>query len=349
MFELDALPWTKVPLLQGPTRIERIGPDTWVKREDLAGTVYGGNKVRKLEYLLGNALEMGGDLLSMGAIGSHHLLATAVYGREQGIRVNGVVFPQRDTPHVRRNARALHAWAEKLWPAANTAQIPWVWAKARLALRAFGGFPPVTVPMGGSNALGTAGWVGGGLEIAAQVREGQLPPPRRVVVPLGTGGTAAGLWIGLRLGGLDAEVVGVRVVPASVANLTRVRWLAGRTLARLRREAGAPRQHLAGFRVVDRQYGEGYGVPTPAGEEARRVAAAHGLSLEPTYSAKAFAEVLATPGEGPTLFVATANSRDLEPLLSSALPEVPASLASLLLPPGTPVPEPGEPGPEHGA
>ena len=330
MYSLADIPWTRVDLLAGPTRIERLGPSLWVKREDLAGTLYGGNKVRKLEWLLGNVAEIGGEILSTGAIGSHHLLATALYGHQLGYRVHGVVSPQPDHPHVRENARALHAWAERLWPAFTYPEVPLVWAKARLALRAFGGFPPVAIPAGGSNALGTTGWVGGGLEIAAQVREGQMPVPARVVVPLGTGGTAAGLWLGLRMAGLRTEVVGVRVVPAIVGNAASVRVLAKRTLGRLRREAGAPRVQLDGFTVVDRQYGVGYGLPTAAGSEAERVAADLGLTLEPTYSAKAFAEVLATPDAGPTLFIATANSRPMAPLLASALLDVPESLAGLL-------------------
>lgn len=330
MWSLGELPWTRVDLLDGPSPIERLGPALWVKREDRCAPVYGGNKVRKLEFLLGNALELGGDVLSVGAIGSHHLLATAVYGSRAGVHVHGVVLPQPDHPHVRENARALHAWAEKLWPASSNAALPLVWARARLALRTFRGFPAVTIPFGGSNALGVAGWVGGGLEIARQVADGVMPPPARVVVPLGSGGTSAGLWLGLRLGGLASEVVGVRVVPSALGNAAVVGVLARRTLSRLRREGGAPSVKLTGFTVVDSQYGGGYGVPTPAGEDALARARDLGLELEPTYSAKAFAEVLATPEAGPTLFVATANSQPMEPLLASALPTLPPALEALL-------------------
>jgi hypothetical protein len=83
--------------------------------------------------------------------------------------------------------------------------------------------------------------------------------------------------------------------------------------------------------IVERQYGEGYGLSTPEADNALRVATDLGLTLETTYSAKTFAEVLATPQDGRTLFIATASSRPMEPLLASALPEVPASLAELLL------------------
>ncbi|MFN7145371.1 MAG: 1-aminocyclopropane-1-carboxylate deaminase/D-cysteine desulfhydrase, partial [Myxococcota bacterium] len=327
MFVLSDLPLARVPLLRGPTVIEPIGSDMWVKREDHAGTVYGGNKVRKLEWLLGAALESGGDVLTAGTVGSNHLVATAVYGQASGADVHAVVVPQHDTPYARVNARILHAHAGKLWVARTEAAVPFVWAKAAVALRVFGGYPPTVIPIGGSSPLGCVGWVGGGLEIAAQIAEGQLPEPDRLYVALRSGGTATGLLVGLRLGGVASEVVAVRAAPSWLASAFRVRRLANKTLALLR-PYGAPAVRLDGLRVVDGFYGEGYAVPTPATEAAKARAAGVGLTLEGTYTAKAFAAMEAEPG-GPRLFVHTANSLPLAPLLASALDEVPASLAPL--------------------
>lgn len=328
MFDLASLPLARVPLLGGPTAIEPLGPDTWVKREDRAGTRYGGNKVRKLEWLLGAALEAGGDVLTAGTVGSNHLVATAVYGQASGVEIHAVVAPQPDAPTARVNARILHAHAEKLWVATSGPAVPFAWAKAMVALRMFGGYPPATISVGGSNPLGTLGWVGGGLEIAAQVAAGQLPAPDRIYVALGSGGTAAGLLLGLRLAGLASEVVAVRAAPSWLASATRVRLLARRTLGLLRKH-GAPSVALGGLRVVDGFYGEGYARPTPATEAAAARAAGFGLTLEQTYTAKAFAAMDAEPG-GRRLFVHTANSRPLAPLLRTALDEVPPSLAPLL-------------------
>jgi 1-aminocyclopropane-1-carboxylate deaminase/D-cysteine desulfhydrase-like pyridoxal-dependent ACC family enzyme len=330
MFALDSLPFARVPLLGGPTAVEQIGPDTWVKREDRAGSVYGGNKVRKLEWLLGAALESGGDVLTVGTVGSNHLLATAVYGQASGAKVHAVVAPQPDTPGARANARALHAHAEKLWVAPTGAALPLLWAKAELALRVFGGYPPAAVPIGGSSPLGCVGWVGAGLELAAQVSAGALPAPDRIYLPLGSSGTAAGLLVGLRLAGLTAEVVAVRAAPSWLASAWRVRHLARRTLALLRPH-GAPAVRLGGLRVVDRLFGDGYGRPTVATEGAIQAAADRGLALEATYTAKAWAAMEAEPG-GRRLFIHTANSHPLTPLLASALDEVPLSLRPLLVP-----------------
>ncbi len=328
MYALRDLPLARVELLPGPTPIQQVADDLWVKREDLAGTVYGGNKVRKLEYLLGDALEIGGDVLTMGAVGSHHVLATGVYGKQVGVRVHGVLFPQPDSPHARENARAIHAWCEQVWVAGSRAELPFVWAKARTALRSFGGFPPVTVPMGGSNALGCVGWIGAGLEIAEQIAGGVLPLPDRVVVPLGSGGTVAGLVLGLKAAGLDLEVVAVRVVPALTAHRVSLGLLMNRTLTRLR-PLGFPRVDTGRLRIVGRQYGDGYGAPTPAGEAAIATARTWGLSLESTYSGKALAEVLASRGPK-TLFINTVSSRPMAPLLATALDDVPQALRGLL-------------------
>jgi hypothetical protein len=109
----------------------------------------------------------------------------------------------------------------------------------------------------------------------------------------------------------------------------RVGRLAGRTLASLR-PYGAPAVALDGLRVVSGQFGPGYARPTPAAGDAERIAAADGLALEGTYTAKAFAALVAEEG-GNRLFLHTANSRPLAPLLTTALDDVPPTLAGLLL------------------
>jgi D-cysteine desulfhydrase len=339
MFSLDALPYARVPLLGGPTAVERVasaglpggagpGESVWVKREDRAGTLYGGNKVRKLEWLLGDALESGRDVLTAGTAGSNHLVATAVYGRAVGVQVLAVVAPQPDTPTARRNARILHAHAERLWVARTEAEVPFAFARAWASTRLFGGASPAVLPVGGSSPLGALGWVGAGLELAAQVAAGELPAPDRVYVALGSGGTVAGLLVGLRLAGLPTEVVAVRAAPSWLASPWRVQRLAGATLALLCRH-GAHSVSLGGVRYLEGQYGAGYALPTPAAIDATSRAAAVGLALEGTYTAKAYAAMLAEPG-GVRLFVHTANSWPLEPLLTSALDDVPGSLKGLL-------------------
>jgi D-cysteine desulfhydrase len=112
-------------------------------------------------------------------------------------------------------------------------------------------------------------------------------PPDTIVVPLGTGGTAAGIALGVAWLGWSTEVVAVRVAPAIVANRWRTLRLARNAAAMIRRagiEFAVPR---VAIRVVDAM-GKGYGHPTPEGERATALAAEHGLRLDPTYGAKAF-------------------------------------------------------------
>ena len=298
----EPLPW-----LTGPTPVRRVeidGRAPWVKDEARAGVPYGGNKVRKLAWLLADAVEAGvTDVLTVGATGSHHVVATATYARTLGIRTHAVLFPQPETAHVLRNAALV---AERC---ATVRRVPG-WTRGALALasqaariRHETGRTPRILPAGGSNALGTLGWLHAGLELAEQIRRGELPAPRRIYVPFGTGGTAAGLWAGLALAGSNAEIVAVRVVTRAVANRLTLERLARGALAL--HGTGA---RLGPLRITDAQYAGGYGRFDEA--IARAVAAGRdaGLAVETTYSGKALAACLAEWDGADVLFVQTASA-----------------------------------------
>ncbi|HXO84363.1 MAG TPA: pyridoxal-phosphate dependent enzyme, partial [Gemmatimonadales bacterium] len=126
------------------------------------------------------------------------------------------------------------------------------------------------------------------------------PPPDAIVVPLGTGGTAAGIALGIAWLGWSTRVIGVRVAPRVVANRWRTLRLA-RKAASLIRQAGiefsVPRSSIR-VDVVDGM-GQGYGHPTPEGEQARAFAMKHGVRLDPTYGAKAFSVMLSPTYHAP--------------------------------------------------
>jgi D-cysteine desulfhydrase len=303
-----------------PTPIQRLpitpgGCTLWVKREDLAADSYGGNKVRKLEYLL--AKHRGRPLLTIGGSGSHHILATAWFGRQVGSPTYGVMAPQPDHEHVRAN-RALIEQLLTGWQDVPTRLlIPAGMLRLRLRLMRAGEPAPVDIPAGGSNPLGCLGWVAGGLEIAEQVKAGQLPEPDQVWLPLGSGGNAAGLLVGLRLAGLSTRVMAVRVVEYPLTSGAAARLLARRTLGLLRAEElqGPSSPTLDGLEVVQGYLGGGYGHPTPAAVHASRIAQQElGLQLEHTYTAKTLAaclDHLRTASVRHALFLHTANSRPL--------------------------------------
>jgi D-cysteine desulfhydrase len=174
--------------------------------------------------------------------------------------------------------------------------------------------------VGGSNRLGALGYVDAARELAAQVRAGQLPEPDLVVVALGSGGTVAGLAAGLALEGISARVLGVAVAEPPWVIEHVARSLAGSCLKELaaEREARRPETHIE----FDRRYlGRGYAHATPEGERALEAAARSGLTLDLTYTAKAFAAALdrvEARSAKTILFWNTLSGAPLGPLLEGA-------------------------------
>jgi 1-aminocyclopropane-1-carboxylate deaminase/D-cysteine desulfhydrase-like pyridoxal-dependent ACC family enzyme len=269
-------------------RLGRPGSELWVKRDDVTSLRYGGNKVRKLERLLADAVARGAKrVVTLGAAGSHHVLATALYGRQVGLEVEAVLVPQPRTEHAVDVLRASIAAGAVAWPVQS-------WSRVPPAVLARMGARTVFIPVGGSSVLGAMGYVDAALELASQVRAGAVPEPDVCVVAAGSGGTAAGLAAGFLASGLSTRVVGVCVGTPRWA----VRFMT-RRLARgcsVRVPEATARGQMARARALDerlsideRFLGPGYGHPTDDGAAATRSAMEAGLSLDPTYTAKAFA------------------------------------------------------------
>ena len=307
------------------TRASRL----WVKHDDLSSPVYGGNKVRKLEYVLGAARERGKKrLLTIGAVGSHHVLATAIHGRAHGFRVHAVLVPQPMTLHAARNiSLGIRAGL--------TAEAAW---EPSLYLRVLAAMDRDThfISLGGSSVDGSLGYVDAALELEAQVSRGLLPEPAEIVVAMGSGGTVAGLLVGLERTRLRTKVVGVAVakpvfvLAALTKHLTR----------RVARDCGVDADSALTRLIVDGDsVGAGYGHPTSAGAEAEAFACAHGVKVDPTYTAKALASALSRCRAGAAervLFWNTLSSASPLALESGStspedvLAEVPFHLRSLL-------------------
>jgi 1-aminocyclopropane-1-carboxylate deaminase/D-cysteine desulfhydrase-like pyridoxal-dependent ACC family enzyme len=332
------VPW--MPLGRFPTpvgRLEGLLPpsvELWIKHDDASGTVYGGNKVRKLEFLLGEAKARGARrLVTLGAIGSHHVLATAIYGKQAGFAVDAVVFPQPLTAHVREQMLADVAAGAALHPTRGYLGVPWrVWQQRR-------GEDALWIASGGSSPVGTLGYVSAGLELLQQIAAGELPRPDVIYVALGSCGTAAGLLVGLAgapsLPRLDARVVGVRVVDRAVSNAHVTRRLAARTAALLAAhgEHWFDQSAPPPLTVDHRCFGGAYGRATPESDRAVALAKERGLFLEPTYTGKAMAALLHDAARGAldgkrVLFINTFSSVDLAPFVAAG-PGVAALPAAL--------------------
>lgn len=272
------------PLEAAPALARAVGAARlWLKHEDRAG----GNKVRGLEFLLAG-LPQGSACVTVGGTGSTHCLATAVYARRLGHRTALAQFPQPVTDASRTIAAATAAAADLVISAGTRAGLPLAVLRAWLGARRLG--PPRWIPGGGAHPRAVLGHLLAALELPAQL---DGPPPDAVVVPLGTGGTAAGIALGVAWLGWPTRVIGVRVAPRVVANRWRTLVLARQAAHLLERLGLQIRDPQSAIRldVVD-GLGAGYGHPTPAGERARAMAADVGLKLDPTYGAKAFAFLL---------------------------------------------------------
>jgi 1-aminocyclopropane-1-carboxylate deaminase/D-cysteine desulfhydrase-like pyridoxal-dependent ACC family enzyme len=290
-----------------------------VKRDDLTSPLYGGNKVRKLEYILADARARGATrLVTIGAVGSHHVLATTLFGVREGFAVEAALVPQPKTEHAVEVVRAglgggLRAMAVGGYAGVVANVVPRVLAKGSYF-----------VTVGGSSALGALGYVDGARELAAQVRAGEMPEPDLVVVALGSGGTVGGIAAGLEAEGLRSKVMGVVVAEPAWFVAWRARRLAR---ACLRLLGLRPRRGWLDDRLtLDRRWlGAGYGHATDAGARATIEAAEGGLTLDPTYTAKTFAAALARvaawsaePAPKTVLYWHTLSSASVAPLLSRA-------------------------------
>jgi len=290
----------KIQLGHWPTPLEPMlrinemhkGPELWVKRDDCTGLAFGGNKTRKLEYLLADAQLRGATtLLTAGGVQSNHARQTAAAAARVGLgcelfleQVEGV--SEADYSHSGNLLldQLLGARLHRL-PAGQDLD-------AAMALRAqtlsTSGQVPYVMPVGGSNAIGAMGYVDCGLELAQQLQQYQLSFDA-IVLATGSAGTQAGLLAGLALAGIDIPVLGVTVSRSSDEQCQKVLALLHEVQGLLE-QSELHEDHVICF---DKYYGSAYGDPTPQMVEAVRLAASlEGLLLDPVYSGKAFAGLL---------------------------------------------------------
>ncbi len=293
----------------------------YIKRDDLSGEPYGGNKVRKLEFILADGLRQGArGIVTSGAAGSNHALATAIYGRALGFEVELLLFAQPASDEVRANLLAAFHAGARLHHADSYA------AHCRMMEDFLRGHEQTgeslkCIPPGGSCALGALGYVNAALELKEQVENGEMPEPDEIFVAYGTMGTALGLALGIRLAGLRSRVRAVRVVPGVVANETTYKGLLDATKRLLTAADPALADSALGLGVLsvdDAWFGPGYGQTTREADEAIALfARREGIALDRTYTGKTAAAFLAAARHNPpgrnVLFWLTKNSCPFPP------------------------------------
>jgi D-cysteine desulfhydrase len=287
-------------------RLDALSSTLWIKRDDLCGDPLGGNKVRALEFLLAGVKD-DDVVVTVGSAGSTHALAVATYGTRLGARVLVGRWRQEMNDVSTKVEDRITRTAYRA-PIFRTPVEAYAWAWMHHARGAR------SIAAGGSTPLGILGHVNAGLELIDQIDVGVMPQPTRVVVPLGTGGTAAGLALAFAIAKRDITVVGARVVPKIIGRKGRVLGLARRTATLIEKygETKVPRVRPEMVTVVDETYGGAYGRETDAGRAAAsQLRATNRIALDPTYTAKAFAHALQVAVREPTLFWLTFDSRIL--------------------------------------
>jgi D-cysteine desulfhydrase len=287
-------PLPSVPLASYPTPVEELprlreaiggGPRLLVKRDDAIGFAFGGNKVRKMQLVAADALNDGADtLITCGGVQSNHARVTAAAAARLGLRAILVANGSAPKPLTANALLDALLGAEVRYVASREERAPEM-DRVASAVRRAGGRPYV-VPLGASTPLGAAAFVFAVFELLQQIEA-----PDVIVHATSSGGTQAGLVAGCRLAGVNTRVLGIsadetrerlsaeiRVILAGLGPLLRV----------------AETFERAPVDVDDAFVGEGYGIPTAASREAIGLAArTEALFLDPTYTAKAMAGLIA--------------------------------------------------------
>ncbi|MCG8603531.1 pyridoxal-phosphate dependent enzyme [bacterium] len=320
------IPWLSLGTF--PTAVQRLThlekatglSNLWIKRDDLSGKIYGGNKVRTLEFSLADALEKKANLVfAYSALGSNWPLACSIYTKMYGLPTDVFFLPYPMDDIKERNLQLTRRLSGRICSARSLLTFPFLLGCS--LLKSWRSHRVYLMPPGGVSAVTTLGYVNAVLELKEQCEQGQMPVPDYIFVPLGSGGTAAGLAIGLDFVGWSSRVIAVRVVDFIVANRVTLHYLIKKTIRTMKANGaniGLDANWKANIRIEHRFFGKGYGLPTPDGQESAELVQTHeNQLLDATYTSKTMAAMLEFAKEREyknktLLFWHTLNSRSLE-------------------------------------
>jgi D-cysteine desulfhydrase family pyridoxal phosphate-dependent enzyme len=286
-------PLHELPRLREALGGEKHAPRILLKRDDLTGLALGGNKARKLEFLIADARARGASVIvTTGAVQSNHARMTAAAARAAGFDVELVLTSTALTPALEGNLLLDRLFGARvhLVPASDDPRLALGDDEAMVARVVADierrGDRPYVIPVGGSSGIGALGYVAGTLELVSQLAE-LRERPSRLYYASGSRGTQAGLVLGAALCGAPYEVLGIAVSGGEPEKIERARRVAGEASDLL----DLPSPLDASRFVTDQSYiGEGYGIATRECLEAiRLLAETEGVLLDPVYTGKAMA------------------------------------------------------------
>ncbi len=268
----------------------------FMKRDDMISPLYGGNKVRRYEYVLADAKARNAKrIVTVGGLASTQAMATTLFGRALGFEVRVVLFDQPVTRFACASVRGFVAGgAELVYGGGYVMTALRTWRAMRE------GDDNYFIMAGAAGPLANLGYVDAMLELARQVEHGEMPRPDVIVLPTGSSGTLAALALGAAHLGWETEIIGVRITTALACNRLTVGTIIRKTDRYLasRDRRWKPMRDRVRYSLYGDALGRGYGYPTPAALEG----AAQNLSLtgapgEVTYSGKALAALRALAAE----------------------------------------------------
>jgi D-cysteine desulfhydrase len=296
----------RVKLLEGATPLHRLGrlepaggPPLFLKRDDITSVGLGGNKVRKLEFLVADALRSGAEvLITGGAIQSNHVRQTAAVAAKFGLRCKalltkpkGLLPASYETSGNILVSRLLGCETVSLAPGVDCDAA--IEESAREMRRQ--GAAVYAVPVGGSNAIGALGYVSASLELCGDLREREIDPNEvSIILASGSGGTHAGLAFGLSYLAPGATVIGASVGASEEQQALKIGQIVRKIEAHLEIKGVPPR-----IQVYDAERGPGYGHPSETTWNAiHEFARREGVILDPVYSGKSAAAALSMLNAG---------------------------------------------------
>lgn len=298
--------------------------DGMINGKKASSDFFGGNKVRKLEFLLADALKKESQtVITFGCIGSNHALATACCCKELDLKCLLMLKSQPNSPTVRRNLLLDLYFGAKLYYF-PTEELRSIGAKYKI-FKQFekDGVKPYVIPTGGSNPLGILGFVNAAFELKQQINAGLMPEPDYIYVPVGSGGTTVGLMIGLSVAGLKSKVIPVGVEPNAYD--AEIQNMFSETLKYIRKiDSSFPEIEITNLEKTNMAaVGLEYGDITEESENAvKTMCLAEDIFLEHTYSGKALAALTSDSNSGKlkdkvVLFWNTFCSKDFDKQLKS--------------------------------
>ncbi len=290
----------RVPLLKKKTSVRKMEKmenllgfgfhksELWLKNDGETHSVFGGNKIRKLEFLLGGAPSNVNHLVTLGATGSNHCVATSVVAQQLNLKCSVYLKAQTGADYVTENLKHHSELKTRIWRDEDLKTHKLFPSLEDLEFLVDDVEKTLWIPTGGSHPKSHWAYVNAALELNEQVEAGLCPLPEKIYIACGTSGSVVGLMAGFKMLGLDIQVIAVRVVPEFLLNdksLLKALLKFNKELLRV----GLPflQWDKSEMNIQNTAFGEGYAEPTKASEKwSQIVGEQEGLLQEWTYTGK---------------------------------------------------------------